>query len=223
MIFPLIKVRDKRSNGGYILGTDPAHHELLVDENGSLQFYNSQSGDRTGKHGTFEFIAEQGSYGMEIKFGTIWDVLNIYGENLGVQDSVLYEEFENALRKLERVFQKAKENKLQELKLKKAQLIEGLEEHEIDVPMSLEGGLLVYTFSRKRYKSEVSPEGRKVKYLDTNGTDFNLKAARRYLEKGDVLTIKEIYVDRSSSNVEFQEYPGIFFNTVMFTNIENEK
>lgn len=90
--------------------------------------------------------------------------------------------------------------------------------------MSLVGGLDMYAFNfGSRYKSgtfDKSPEGRKVIFLDENGYDIQREHARRYFKKGDVLTVKEIYVGRSSSEVEFIELPSQKFNTVMFADAE---
>jgi hypothetical protein len=81
--------------------------------------------------------------------------------------------------------------------------------------MSLIGGIDLY--SLERYKSNISPEGRKVIYLDENGYDIERGRASKLFKKGTELTVKEIFVGRSSSTVEFVEYPEYQFNTVMFT------
>jgi hypothetical protein len=86
-------------------------------------------------------------------------------------------------------------------------------------PMSLTGGLDMYNFPG-RYKSSVPPEGRKVVFLDDNGYDIQREYARQFFAKGDVLTVKEIYVGGGSSTVEFIEFPGKKFNTVMFAEVE---
>lgn len=85
--------------------------------------------------------------------------------------------------------------------------------------MSLEGGIDMYRYG-KRYKSEIPPKGRKVKYLDDNGYDADRKCANKLMKKGDILTVHEIYVGCSSSDVEFEEFPGKHFNTVMFEDEE---
>ena len=83
--------------------------------------------------------------------------------------------------------------------------------------MSLVGGIDTYAFTfNKRYESDVSPMGRKLVFLDKNGYDLEREYAREFFSKGDILTVKEIYVGRSSSTVEFDEYPNKQFNTVMF-------
>lgn len=86
--------------------------------------------------------------------------------------------------------------------------------------MSLKGGLDMYSLNgEKRYQSEEIPEGRKVIYLQKNGWDGDQEFANRYFYKNDLLTIKEIYVGRSSSEVEFIEQPNERFNTVMFADV----
>lgn len=87
--------------------------------------------------------------------------------------------------------------------------------------MSLIGGIDTYSMSLKRYKSDTSPEGRKVVFLNDNGYDSEREYANSLFKEGEILTIKEIYVGRSSSKVEFKEYPNKHFNTVMFADIAN--
>lgn len=90
--------------------------------------------------------------------------------------------------------------------------------------MSLVGGLDMYAFKfGSRYKSgtfDKSPEGRKVVFLNENGYDVQREHARMFFKEGDILTVKEIYVGRSSSDVEFVEVPNQKFNTVMFADAE---
>lgn len=88
--------------------------------------------------------------------------------------------------------------------------------------MNLTGGIDMYSFN-KRYKSDIPPKGRKVFFLDDNGYDIQLESARRFFTKGQVLTVEEIYVGRFNSEVEFQEYPNMKFNTVMFADITEIK
>ena len=85
--------------------------------------------------------------------------------------------------------------------------------------MSLIGGIDIYSFFDKRFKSDISPKGRKVKYLNKNGYDINREYANRYFNEGKILTIKEIWVGRSGSEVEFEEFPNKKFNTVMFADV----
>lgn len=86
--------------------------------------------------------------------------------------------------------------------------------------MSLEGGLDMYATLGTRYLSDVSPEGRKVYFLNKNGYETQREHANKFFEENQVLTIKEIYVGRSSSEVEFIELPHKKFNTVMFADVE---
>ena len=85
--------------------------------------------------------------------------------------------------------------------------------------MSLTGGLDMHHYPG-RYESSVPPEGRKVVFLDDNGYDIEREHARELFAKGTELTVKEIYVGGSNSTVEFMEYPGKKFNTVMFADVE---
>lgn len=85
--------------------------------------------------------------------------------------------------------------------------------------MSLIGGLNMYGGFGERYQSDDSAEGRKVVYLQKNGFDHHQEYANKFFKKDDILTVKEIYVGRSSSEVEFVEHPGKKFNTVMFADL----
>ena len=84
--------------------------------------------------------------------------------------------------------------------------------------MSLIGGLDMYS-PFERYESDVSPKGRKVVFLNDNGYDYEREYANTLFKEGQILTIKEIYVSRCSSEVEFIEFPNKRFNTVMFADI----
>lgn len=86
--------------------------------------------------------------------------------------------------------------------------------------MSLVGGLDMYAPFGTRYMSENPPEGRKVYFLNRNGYDIELERARKIFKEDQVLTVKEIYVGRNSSDVEFEEFPNQKFNTVMFADVE---
>lgn len=86
--------------------------------------------------------------------------------------------------------------------------------------MSLIGGINEYSINSERHESELPPKGRKVVFLENNGTDYDLEKAKEYFSKNQVLTVDEIYVGRSSSTVEFTECPGKRFNTVMFGDIK---
>lgn len=85
--------------------------------------------------------------------------------------------------------------------------------------MKLDGGINEYSFPIRRYLTEESPYGRKVRYLQANGWDNDKEFVNKHLQKGQILTAKEIYVGRSSSKVEFVEFPNLMFNTVMFEDV----
>ena len=89
--------------------------------------------------------------------------------------------------------------------------------------MSLEGGLNMYAFLGKRFKSDIPPTGRKVRFLNKNGYDGDREYANKYFKEGQILTVKEIYVGRSSSEVEFEEFHDRRFNTVMFEDVRLKK
>lgn len=86
-------------------------------------------------------------------------------------------------------------------------------------PMSLDGGIENYRPPTHRLNDKPAPAGRKVAFHPENGTDYDRKEAEGLFTPGTVLTVKEIEVGRSSSLVEFQEYPGKTFNTVMFGDV----
>jgi hypothetical protein len=86
------------------------------------------------------------------------------------------------------------------------------------MPMSLKGGLDMYSFG-ERYQDNNSPEGRKVYFLNSNGYPMQRERAAKLFKVNEALTVKEIYVGGSSSEVEFVEYPNQRFNTVMFEDI----
>ncbi|MDX1769920.1 MAG: hypothetical protein R3328_00195 [Planococcaceae bacterium] len=87
--------------------------------------------------------------------------------------------------------------------------------------MKLNGGIDTYQFD-KRYKTEEPPLGRKVTFLNDNGYEVERGTARNYFYENQLLTVKEIYVGRSSSMVEFLEVPNKQFNTVMFEDVDSE-
>lgn len=87
--------------------------------------------------------------------------------------------------------------------------------------MNLKGGLDMYRMG-KRYAGGEPPRGRKVMFLAKNGYDSELEHAKKLFKYGDTLTVKEIYVGSWSSDVEFEEYPGKKFNTVMFADIDED-
>jgi hypothetical protein len=88
--------------------------------------------------------------------------------------------------------------------------------------MKLDGGIDMYSFG-DRYVTDVPPLGRKVRYLNKNGYDIERETANQYFTENEILTIKEIYVGRSNSEVELVEFPNKKFNTVMFADFENNK
>lgn len=86
--------------------------------------------------------------------------------------------------------------------------------------MKLDGGINEYFSIHERHKEKLAPKGRKVRFLNRNGRDVEKEKANQHFFKGQVLTVKEIYVGNSSSTVEFVELPKELFNTVMFEDIE---
>lgn len=88
--------------------------------------------------------------------------------------------------------------------------------------MSLVGGLDMYESLGTRYKSDVSPTGRKVYFLNKNGYEGERERANKLFGDDRILTINEIYVGRSRSEVEFLEHPNLKFNTVMFADVDKE-
>lgn len=96
----------------------------------------------------------------------------------------------------------------------------------MDDTMSLKGGINMYVMVAEdfnsRYISQTPPLGRRVKFINKNGWDWDLETARKMFTEGQILTIKEIYVGRNSSEVEFVTLPGKKFNTVMFVDIGEE-
>ncbi len=54
------------------------------------------------------------------------------------------------------------------------------------------------------------------------GYPFDIERAARYLEKDTFYTVKHIRVWDSTSDIELEEYPGIYFNCVHFTAKENK-
>lgn len=86
--------------------------------------------------------------------------------------------------------------------------------------MNLNGGIDMYNLFGERYNEGEAPYGRKVKYLNKGGHDYQREQANQHFQEGQILTVKEIYVGSWSSEVEFVEYPLLKFNTVMFEDIE---
>lgn len=61
-----------------------------------------------------------------------------------------------------------------------------------------------------------APSGHKVQFLDRNGYEHELTEARNVFVKGQTLTVQKTNVGSFRTGVEFQEYPGKWFNSVMF-------
>lgn len=92
--------------------------------------------------------------------------------------------------------------------------------------MSIKGGLKEFfrmNDGEERYLSKESPYGRKVEFLNRNGYEKQREDAQKYFHTGQILTVQEIYVGSSSSEVEFVEFPGKRFNTVMFADFHELK
>ena len=64
-----------------------------------------------------------------------------------------------------------------------------------------------------------SKPGTKVFFLGINGHTEELKQTKEKFQDGQVLTVKEMNVGRSSSRVSFEEVDG-WYNTVMFENCD---
>lgn len=77
-----------------------------------------------------------------------------------------------------------------------------------------------YYVSGERYLSQEPPLGRNVVFTNKNGTEYERKDASQYFTEGETLIVKEIYVERSSSEVEFIEVPDKRFNTVLFSDVD---
>lgn len=61
-----------------------------------------------------------------------------------------------------------------------------------------------------------STPGTVVYFLDENGYDGDREYARKYMQKGQKLTVKYVNVGGWCTDVEFEEIPGKWFNSVMF-------
>lgn len=64
--------------------------------------------------------------------------------------------------------------------------------------------------------------GTKVKFTGENGYDNDRHVAFSHMDVGDVFTVKDIDIGNWISHVEFEELPGIRFNTVMFEEVEDK-
>ena len=85
--------------------------------------------------------------------------------------------------------------------------------------MKLTGGIDAYSCDFKRFESDTPPNGRKVKFLNENGHDWQLEEARKIFKEGQILEVEEIEVGGWSSKVKFADCDG-WFNTVMFEDVE---
>lgn len=63
--------------------------------------------------------------------------------------------------------------------------------------------------------------GAKVRFLDQNGTDYDLEKAREYFKKDQILTVRSTDVGGWRTEIMFQECVGEWFNSVMFEDVEN--
>lgn len=61
-----------------------------------------------------------------------------------------------------------------------------------------------------------SPPGTVVYYLDENGYDGDREYARKFMQKYQILTVRQIDIGGWRTVVEFEEIPGKWFNSVMF-------
>lgn len=62
-------------------------------------------------------------------------------------------------------------------------------------------------------------KGEKVKFLNKNGCEQDLKYAAKIFKKGDILTVDKVEIGGFSSKVFFKETGEKNFNTVMFENL----
>ena len=58
-----------------------------------------------------------------------------------------------------------------------------------------------------------------VKFLAANGYDGEPEAASKFLEKDGVYRASRISISSSYSTVELENFPGKWFNTVMFDDV----
>jgi len=90
----------------------------------------------------------------------------------------------------------------------------------MNIPMNISDGLIVMSFVNSNSTRTHIPKNRQVRYTGTNG--YPIEHENLPFVIGDILTIEEIYVEAYSSKVEFQEFPELKFNTVMFEDVTNE-
>lgn len=93
--------------------------------------------------------------------------------------------------------------------------------------MNLNGGIDEYggfddIGKEKRYGAGPSAVGRKIRFTGNGGYDHEIESAKKLFSVGQVVTIKELYVGRSSSKVELEEVEGQF-NTCLFEDLGDEQ
>jgi hypothetical protein len=66
-----------------------------------------------------------------------------------------------------------------------------------------------------------APKGTKVVFLFVEAEDDreDTRKANRFLQVGKVYTVKETYPGNFTSTVEFEEFPGTRFNTILFAEV----
>jgi hypothetical protein len=62
-----------------------------------------------------------------------------------------------------------------------------------------------------------SPPGTKVIFDCYEGTASDMQVAYCYLTVNHTYTVKDIEVDIFTSRVELEEFPGVWFNTCLFS------
>lgn len=65
--------------------------------------------------------------------------------------------------------------------------------------------------------------GTKVKFLNVGGYSFHLRQARKFMKKGDILTVEKTVIGSWHTDVYFKEYPNEAFNSVMFAEINKRR
>jgi hypothetical protein len=68
-----------------------------------------------------------------------------------------------------------------------------------------------------------SKPGVVVYYLGENGYDGDREYANQYMRKGLAFTVKTISIGTWRTDVEFEEIPGKWFNSVMFEEVKKVK
>lgn len=86
-------------------------------------------------------------------------------------------------------------------------------------PMSIHGGIDMYSMDFERYGDEEECEGRIVVFRGNGGYSGELESACEVFEIGQQLEVEEIEVSRSSSKVKFKGNDK-YYNTVMFADVD---